>query len=75
MKKEVLFMKKTFKAKNISCAGCKSLIKNSLEDAFGNIEVNLQVDPKEVTVEIQSDEQESAFKKEMIELGFEIIED
>jgi len=67
-------MKKTFKANNISCISCANLIKGSLEDEFGVIEVNLSTNPKEVSVEILSEEQESNFKKEMHELGFEIID-
>ena len=67
-------MKKTFKANNISCISCANLIKGSLEDDFGTIEVNLNATPKEVSVEILNEEQEVTFKKEMIELGFGIIE-
>jgi copper chaperone CopZ len=67
-------MKKTFKANNISCISCANLIKGSLEDDFGTIEVNLDSTPKEVSVEISNDEQEISFKKEMNDLGFEIIE-
>ncbi|PLY07305.1 MAG: heavy metal transport/detoxification protein [Arcobacter sp.] len=66
-------MKKTFKANNIACGSCANLIKVSLEDSFGKIEVNLETTPKEVIVEIKDDEQENEFKKEMAELGFEII--
>lgn len=68
-------MKKTFKANNISCGNCAKLIKGSLEDDFGEIEVNLDTTPKEVTVEILNDEQETTFKNEMSELGFDVIED
>lgn len=67
-------MKKTFKANNISCISCANLIKGSLEGNFGTIKVNLNSTPKEVTLEIQNDEQEISFKKEMNKLGFEIIE-
>ena len=67
-------MNKVFKAKNIACASCANLIKVSLEDIFGEIKVNLETNPKEVTLEIKDDKQESLFKKEMSELGFEIIE-
>lgn len=67
-------MKKTFKANNISCKSCVNLIKGSLEDSFGEIEVNLNATPKEVSVQILNDEQEKSFKKEMNELGFGIIE-
>ncbi len=67
-------MNKVFKAKNIACSSCANLIKVSLEDIFGEIKVNLETNPKEVTLEIKEDKQESLFKKEMSELGFEIIE-
>jgi|ASRO01.1.fsa_nt_gi copper chaperone CopZ len=68
-------MKKTFKAKNISCNNCANLIKATLEDDFGPIEVNLNVNPKEVTVEIENDEKEAIFKEEMGSIGFDVIEE
>jgi copper chaperone CopZ len=68
-------MKKTFKAKNISCINCANLIKGSLEDDFGTIEVNLEATPKEVTLEIKDDNQERNFKEEMVSLGFDIIDE
>ncbi|MBU3015617.1 heavy-metal-associated domain-containing protein [Poseidonibacter lekithochrous] len=68
-------MTKNFKTKNISCINCANLIKASLEDEFGDIKVNLETNPKEVIVEIKDDIQESEFKKEMSDLGFQIIED
>lgn len=67
-------MKKTFKSENISCKNCANLIKGSLEDDFGDIEVNLETSPKEVSVEITDDACEERFKKEMEEIGFKIIE-
>ncbi len=72
---EGILMKKTFKAQNISCVNCANLIKGSLEDDFGEIEVNLQTTPKEVTVEIISDEKEIEFKTEMADIGFDIIDE
>jgi copper chaperone len=68
-------MKKTFKTNNISCSSCAKLIKGSLEDDFGVIDINLDVTPKEVTVDIQNSEQELLFKEKIAELGFEVIED
>lgn len=67
-------MKKTYQSINIACGSCANLIKVSLEDTYGAIEVNLESNPKEVTVEINSEEQEVEFKKEMSELGFDIVE-
>ncbi len=68
-------MTKVFKAKNISCINCANLIKGSLEDDFGEIEVNLDVSPKEVTLEIPNDETEKKFKEEMRDLGYDVIDD
>lgn len=68
-------MKKTFKAQNISCINCANLIKGSLEDDFGDIEVNLETTPKEVTVEIENEAKEAEFKIEMADIGFDIIEE
>ncbi len=68
-------MKKIFKAKNISCINCANLIKGSLEDDFGEIEVNLDVNPKEVTLEIPNKEADDKFKAEMEDLGYGVIEE
>ncbi len=68
-------MKKTFKAQNISCIKCANLIKGSLEDDFGEIEVNLTTTPKEVTVDIHDETCEKQFKEEMSDIGFDIIEE
>ena len=66
-------MKKTFKAQNINCINCSNLIKGSLEDEFGEIIVNLDTNPKEVTVEIKDETSELKFKEEMSDIGFDII--
>ena len=67
-------MKKTYKANNISCIKCANLIKASLEDDFENIEVNLNVNPKEVTLDINNEKEEEFFKSEMADIGFNIID-
>lgn len=68
-------MKKTFKAQNINCINCSNLIKGSLEDDFGEINVNLETSPKEVTVEITNEANEKKFKEEMSDIGFDIIDE
>ncbi len=67
-------MKKTFKAQNINCINCANMIKNSLEEEFGKIEVNLSTSPKEVTLEIADEKSEAKFKEQMSEIGFDIID-
>jgi len=68
-------VKKTFKANNINCINCSNLIKGSLEDDFGEIEVNLNTTPKEVTVEIKDEKSEAHFINEMADIGFDVIEE
>lgn len=60
-----------FKAKNVNCMNCVNLIKNSLEDEFGNIEVDLEQKILSLNLE---ENQVSNFTKEFQDLGFEIVE-
>ncbi|EKL1892400.1 heavy metal transport/detoxification protein [Campylobacter jejuni] len=60
-----------FKVKNVNCMNCVNLIKNSLEDEFGNIEVDLEQKILSLNLE---ENQASNFTKEFQDLGFEIVE-
>ncbi|ECO2298929.1 heavy-metal-associated domain-containing protein [Campylobacter jejuni] len=60
-----------FKVKNVNCMNCVNLIKNSLENEFGNIEVDL--DQKILSLNLEEN-QVSNFTKEFQDLGFEIVE-
>lgn len=68
-------MKYTFKSKEIACISCANLIKGALEDEFGTIEVNLDIEPKEVSVELSNDDRIEEFKGQMADIGFVIIEE
>ncbi|MBK1963989.1 heavy-metal-associated domain-containing protein [Campylobacter novaezeelandiae] len=63
-----------FKVANINCQNCANLIKNSLEDEFGKIEVDLSVMPRTIEIDITQEKLED-FKKEMSDLGFEVLEE
>lgn len=60
-----------FKVKNVNCMNCVNLIKNSLEDEFGNIEVDLEQKILSLNLE---ENRVSNFTKEFQDLGFEIVE-
>ncbi|EFC32524.1 heavy-metal-associated domain-containing protein [Campylobacter jejuni] len=60
-----------FKVKNVNCMSCVNLIKNSLEDEFGSIEVDLEHKILSLNLE---ESQVSNFIKEFQDLGFEIVE-
>ncbi|MFY4724197.1 heavy-metal-associated domain-containing protein [Campylobacter jejuni] len=59
-----------FKVKNVNCMSCVNLIKNSLEDEFGDIEVDLEQKILSLNLE---ESQVSNFTKEFQDLGFEIV--
>ena len=45
-------MKQTFQILNVKCNGCATRVRNALESQFGSVEVNLDVMPREITLEI-----------------------
>ncbi|AJD03602.1 heavy-metal-associated domain protein, putative copper metallochaperone CopZ [Campylobacter lari CCUG 22395] len=57
------------KTKNINCRSCVNLIKASLEDEFGTMQIN--VETKSIEIDLKA-EQVEEFKKQLQELGFEI---
>ncbi|MEA1880174.1 MAG: heavy metal transporter, partial [Campylobacterota bacterium] len=38
---------------NVKCGGCASTLKKSLKDAFGEVAVNLEVEPRQITLDIE----------------------
>lgn len=63
-------MQKNFKALNIKCGGCANTVKESLREDFGEVEVDLEQDPRVVTLEIKDEEHEKLFRKKMRSLGY-----
>ena len=45
--------KQTFKVQNVKCTGCANTLTTKLEKEFGKIEVNLDVTPREITLNIE----------------------
>lgn len=62
-----------FEVKNINCQSCANLIKNSLEDEFGTIDIDLSCEPKTLKIDINNDEIKAKFIDELNDLGFEVI--
>ena len=46
-------MKQTFEVINIKCGGCASTLKSSLKDEFGEVTVNLDIEPRQITLDIE----------------------
>ncbi|WP_415406271.1 cation transporter [Sulfurovum sp. CS9] len=49
-------MIQTFKVINVKCGGCASILKEKLFDKFGEVEVNLEKEPREITLNIEEKE-------------------
>ena len=62
-----------FRIANIHCENCANTIKNALEDEFGEIKVDLSVEPRVISADIAEDLVEK-FRTELDELGFSVIE-
>jgi len=67
-------MQQTFEVKNVKCGGCAKTLKNSLLKDFGEVAVDLEVEPRKITLEIE-DEQVEALKLKLRSLGYPLITD
>jgi len=62
-------MKQTFEVENVKCGGCANTLKTKLKDSFGNVEVDLEVNPRKITLEIE-DNQVEELKEQLRSLGY-----
>ena len=67
-------MKQTFKVKNVKCGGCAGTLTKALKEVFGEVEVNLEVEPREITLELKEG-QEEALKLKLRSLGYPLVTD
>ena len=67
-------MKQTFEVLNVKCGGCASTLTKSLKEEFGEVEVNLDVHPRQITLDLQ-DEQKEALKLKLRGLGYPLSDD
>lgn len=62
-------MKHIFQVENVKCGGCAGTLKSKLEPEFGVVEVNLDVMPREITVDI-NDNQLDTLRVALKKLGY-----
>ena len=67
-------MKQTFEVKNVKCGGCAGTLTKSLLKEFGEVEVNLDVEPRQITLEIEEEKME-ALKLKLRSLGYPLTTD
>lgn len=66
--------KQTFQVLNVKCGGCANTLKKSLLEEFGEVEVNLEVMPREITLSIDETQIES-LKSKLKTLGYPFASD
>ncbi len=49
-------MKKTFQVENVKCSGCANTLKKKLLNDFGNIDVDLDLFPRQITLDIKDED-------------------
>ncbi|UFH59800.1 heavy-metal-associated domain-containing protein [Sulfurovum mangrovi] len=61
--------KQTFEVLNVKCGGCASTLKSKLSEEFGEVEVDLTKEPREITVDI-ADERIAQLRAALKKLGY-----
>lgn len=67
-------MKQTFEVHNVKCNGCANTLTKSLKDEFGSIEVDLSVNPRKITLDIEDNKIEE-LKLKLRSLGYPLTND
>ena len=67
-------MKQTFEVLNVKCGGCASTLIKSLKEEFGEVEVNLDVMPRQIILDVK-DNQKEALKLKLRSLGYPLTSD
>ncbi|MEA3354227.1 MAG: heavy-metal-associated domain-containing protein [Campylobacterota bacterium] len=67
-------MKKTLQVNNVKCGGCANTLKKALSGEFGEIEVDLEKMPREISLDIE-DENMEALKLKLRSLGYPLVDD
>jgi len=66
--------KQTFQVENVKCGGCANTLKKAFFEEFGEVEVNLEVMPREITLKIEENQIES-LKTKLKALGYPLSSD
>ncbi len=67
-------MTKTYEVNNVKCGGCANTLITALEKDYGKVEVDLEVHPRKITLNID-ESQEEALKVKLRGLGYPLVTD
>ena len=67
-------MIQTFQVLNVKCGGCGGTLTKELLSEFGEVNINLNVEPREITLDIEDNKKEK-LKYKLRKLGYPLIDD
>ena len=67
-------MQQVLKVLNVKCGGCAGTLSKELLEEFGEVSVNLEVEPREITLNIE-DENMEKLKLKLRALGYPLTTD
>lgn len=67
-------MKQTFEVLNVKCGGCANTLIKSLADEFGEVSVDLESEPRKITLDVEEDQIEK-LKLKLRSLGYPLTTD
>lgn len=67
-------MKKILQVNNVKCGGCANTLTKALSEEFGDVTVDLEKMPREITIDIE-DENMEALKLKLRSLGYPLVDD
>ncbi len=67
-------MKQTYQVQNVKCGGCANTLKKALLEDYGEVEVDLEKMPREITLTINDDDFEN-LKSKLRSLGYPLVND
>ncbi len=67
-------MKQTLEVYNVKCGGCANTLTTALKEEFGEVIVNLEVEPRQITLDIEEDKLEE-LKVKLRGLGYPLTTD
>jgi len=67
-------MIQTLQVRNVKCGGCAHTLREKLRPLFGDVKVDLEKEPREITLDIE-DNQRELLSKTLRSLGYPLVED
>lgn len=67
-------MQQIFEVHNVKCGGCANTLITALKEEFGDVTVDLEVNPRKITLDIEDNKKED-LKLKLRSLGYPLTSD